>query len=250
MRQALCCLLFLNFAISLPAQQKSEDQLRSDLSGAHTKGQIQDALNNLSGFYGRERRWTEQADTLKALVNFWESEMGPDSVGMARYSIELAQALERSGDSTAAEPYFRSGIAIYQKHGSMYAFAEQSARFSLSGNLRREGKLGEAEEIRASLPSLNRPKPPKPDYWPQVIAKQEPKYSGDARQHRVDGSVELSVMVDEKGRAQDVEVLKPLGFGLDENAIKTVKKWKFQPGMLNGSPVSVSAQIEVSFRLL
>jgi TonB family protein len=37
--------------------------------------------------------------------------------------------------------------------------------------------------------------------------------------------------------------------GLDENAVKTVKTWKFKAAQRNGAPVPVKVMVEVSFRL-
>ena len=47
-----------------------------------------------------------------------------------------------------------------------------------------------------------------------------------------------------------MRVLHSLGLGLDEKAMEAVKKWKFKPGLKDGRPVTVIAQIEVNFRLL
>jgi outer membrane biosynthesis protein TonB len=38
--------------------------------------------------------------------------------------------------------------------------------------------------------------------------------------------------------------------GLDEKAVATVSNWQFQPGLKNGQPVNVQAQVQVNFRLL
>lgn len=85
---------------------------------------------------------------------------------------------------------------------------------------------------------------------PVPIYRPEPQYSEEARKAKWQGAVTLSLVVDENGRAMDIKVTKPLGLGLDEQAIKAVSQWLFKPGMLNGRPVKVQAQVEVTFRLL
>jgi len=85
---------------------------------------------------------------------------------------------------------------------------------------------------------------------PQLIFKVEPEYSEEARKAKFQGTVVLYVVVDEKGLPRDLKVVRPLGLGLDQKAIEAVQKWKFKPGLKDGHPVAVSAQIEVNFRLL
>lgn len=60
----------------------------------------------------------------------------------------------------------------------------------------------------------------------------------------------LELVVDERGSPTDIRVVSPLGYGLDERAQEAITKWRFQPGLKNGSPVKISANIEVNFRLL
>jgi TonB family protein len=85
---------------------------------------------------------------------------------------------------------------------------------------------------------------------PRVLVKVDPEYSEEARKAKYSGTVLLSVIVDTKGRARDIRVMRSLGMGLDEKAMDAVQKWRFRPGMSNGRPVNVRAQIEVNFRLL
>ncbi|MBM3812818.1 MAG: energy transducer TonB [Acidimicrobiia bacterium] len=85
---------------------------------------------------------------------------------------------------------------------------------------------------------------------PTLVYKVEPEYSEEARKAKFQGTVVLSVVVDEKGNPRDLRVIRALGLGLDEKAIEAVQKWRFKPGFLQGKPVAVAATVEVNFRLL
>ncbi|MCL5005220.1 MAG: energy transducer TonB [Acidobacteria bacterium] len=84
---------------------------------------------------------------------------------------------------------------------------------------------------------------------PIPIYKPEPPYSEEARKAKYQGTCVLWIVVDAQGNVQQAQVVKPLGMGLDENALRTVKTWKFKPAMRNGVPVPVRVMVEVSFRL-
>jgi len=84
---------------------------------------------------------------------------------------------------------------------------------------------------------------------PVPIYKPEPPYSEQARKAKYQGTVVLWIVVDTQGDVTQAQVVKPLGMGLDENALRTVKTWKFKPALRNGSPVPVRVMVEVSFRL-
>jgi len=61
--------------------------------------------------------------------------------------------------------------------------------------------------------------------------------------------VALSVEIGPDGIARNINVVRGLGLGLDENAITAIQQWHFQPGTKDGAPVPVVASIEVNFRL-
>jgi TonB family protein len=84
---------------------------------------------------------------------------------------------------------------------------------------------------------------------PIPIYKPEPPYSEEARKAKYQGTVVLLIIVDTQGSVSDARVVKPLGLGLDEKALETVRTWKFKPGMRNGIPVPVRVMVEVTFRL-
>ena len=85
---------------------------------------------------------------------------------------------------------------------------------------------------------------------PVLLYKVAPDYSDEARAARCHGTVLLGVIIDETGRPRDVHVLKPLGLGLDEKAVEAVQHWRFSPGLKDGQPVCVAANVEVNFQLL
>jgi TonB family protein len=86
-------------------------------------------------------------------------------------------------------------------------------------------------------------KAPKPTYTP------EPEFSEEARRAKFQGVVYLSIIVDETGSVSRVRLDRPLGMGLDDNAMQRVKTWRFNPAKLEGQPVAVEMQIEVAFNL-
>jgi periplasmic protein TonB len=85
---------------------------------------------------------------------------------------------------------------------------------------------------------------------PVPIFKVEPEYSEEARKAKFQGTVVLSIIIDEHGMPTNFHVVRPLGLGLDEKAVEAVQKWRFLPGKKDGHPVAVIASVEVNFRLL
>jgi TonB family protein len=77
----------------------------------------------------------------------------------------------------------------------------------------------------------------------EPIQATDPEYTEEARIAGLEGTVVLGGVIDEVGFAQNLEVVSPLGLGLDEKAIEAAKQWHFEPG--KRAPV----QIAVDFRL-
>jgi len=55
--------------------------------------------------------------------------------------------------------------------------------------------------------------------------------------------------VDEKGDVALIKFNQCLGMGLDEQAVRAVSQWKFEPAMRGGQPVAVQLNVEVTFNL-
>jgi periplasmic protein TonB len=84
---------------------------------------------------------------------------------------------------------------------------------------------------------------------PQVIYSPEPNFSDEARKAKVEGTVQLLVVVGKDGRTYDIRVSQSVGMGLDEQAMAAVRNWLFRPATLNGHPVATQIAVQVDFHL-
>jgi TonB family protein len=86
---------------------------------------------------------------------------------------------------------------------------------------------------------------------PRVIREVKPSYTGEAMRARIQGLVTMEAVVMPDGSVGNVQITKSLdsNFGLDKEAIKTVKQWRFEPGRRLGQPVPVLIVIEMTFTL-
>lgn len=86
--------------------------------------------------------------------------------------------------------------------------------------------------------------PPGPLFTP------EPQFSGLARETKFQGVLTLGLIVDDHGEPRGVQILSPLGAGLDEEAVRTVRTWRFKPAKQEDhTPVAVEIAVQVDFHL-
>ena len=86
---------------------------------------------------------------------------------------------------------------------------------------------------------------------PRVIREVKPQYTSDAMRAKIQGAVLLQCVVRPDGSISDVQVVRSLDptFGLDQEAMKAARQWRFAPGTRMGQPVSVQITIELTFTL-
>ena len=76
------------------------------------------------------------------------------------------------------------------------------------------------------------------------------KYPRMARDNGIEGTVYLKFIVDERGEVSDVQVLRGIGAGCDEEAMRVIREMpKWTPGKQNGKPASVWYKLPVKFTL-
>jgi|GEM_PF-557001 len=75
------------------------------------------------------------------------------------------------------------------------------------------------------------------------------EYPKEALDRRIEGRVFVQFIVDRNGNVTDPEILKDIGFGCGEAAVKALTKISFTPGIQNGVEVPVSYTLPVTFKL-
>jgi protein TonB len=86
---------------------------------------------------------------------------------------------------------------------------------------------------------------------PRLVYEVKPNYTSDAMRAKIQGIVTMEAVVNPDGSVGAVQIVRSLDqtFGLDQEAIKTVRKWRFAPGTRQGLPVAVLVEIEMTFTL-
>jgi TonB family protein len=87
------------------------------------------------------------------------------------------------------------------------------------------------------------------DQKARLLTKFEPPSNDFAQAAGVAGVAQYHVVVDADGKPGEIAVGRPIGFGLDENAVASIRKASFSPAMKDGKPVPVVLDLFVQFRI-
>ena len=83
-----------------------------------------------------------------------------------------------------------------------------------------------------------------------VLQRVMPQYPVESVRAGEEGGTILQVLVDEKGHASDVRVVRSSGYGrLDDAAVSAVGMWRFAPSTRGALPVSTWGELELQFNL-
>jgi len=82
-----------------------------------------------------------------------------------------------------------------------------------------------------------------------LLTKFEPESNEFAQANAVAGMALYHTVVGPDGKAQEIAVGRPIGFGLDENSVAAIRKASFLPALKDGKPVPVLLDLVVQFRI-
>lgn len=83
----------------------------------------------------------------------------------------------------------------------------------------------------------------------EIISKPTPVYTTEARSLKIEGEVLLEVVLEASGSLHVVRVVRGLGHGLDDNAVKAAEQIHFKPAMRNGQPANSTVVLHIIFQL-
>ena len=101
------------------------------------------------------------------------------------------------------------------------------------------------DTVQSGIETGGRPLPP--NVTPaKLIHSELPKYPKDAKKAGISGTVVLKAMIAKDGSVKDLEYVSGPEMLVDA-ALKAVKRWKYEPMLINGKPVEVDTKISVVF---
>jgi len=112
----------------------------------------------------------------------------------------------------------------------------------------RQGAFGDADVV-ASLPKTKTVAPVVNTLPVEITYKPRPVYTDEGRQLKIEGEVLLEVVFSANGQIRIVKVVRGLGHGLDESAVRAAEKIQFKPALKDGHPADFEAVLHIEFQL-
>ncbi len=142
------------------------------------------------------------------------------------------------------------GVVASSGFGGGVATGDGSGRVSASRGTVKSSGFGDADVAAAPTVRAQKAAPDQAPLQPaEILSKPVPQYTEEARQLKIEGEVLLEVVLQSAGSVRVVKVVRGLGHGLDESAVRAAEKVQFKPATRNGQPTDSTAVLHVVFQL-
>ena len=84
---------------------------------------------------------------------------------------------------------------------------------------------------------------------PVALVRSVPEYPEIARKAHREGVVVVRAVIDRDGSVASAEILRDIGLGCGDAAVRAIRAWRYTPATLNGRPVTVYLTVTVTFKL-
>lgn len=83
----------------------------------------------------------------------------------------------------------------------------------------------------------------------EILSKPVPVYTEEARTQHIEGEVLLEVVFEASGKLRVLKVVRGLGHGLDDAAVRAAEQIRFKPALRDGQPSDSTAVVHIIFQL-
>ena len=142
------------------------------------------------------------------------------------------------------------GVIASTGFGSGVATGNSPGPVSGSRGTVRQGAFGDADVVpTSSQPKAKSAEPVVKTLPAEITYKPRPVYTDEGRQLKIEGEVLLEVVFSATGQIRIVKVVRGLGHGLDESAVRAAEKIQFKPALRDGHPADFEAVLHIVFQL-
>jgi len=152
-----------------------------------------------------------------------------------------------SGNGTGGAHGAR-GVVASTGFGSSVATGTSSGISGSRGAVR-SGGFGDADVVPVSQPKAKAVDTAAKTLPVEIISKPRPVYTEEGRKLKIEGEVLLEVVFSANGQIRIVKLVRGLGHGLDESAVRAAEKIQFKPAMKDGQPADFQAVLHIEFQL-
>jgi TonB family protein len=83
----------------------------------------------------------------------------------------------------------------------------------------------------------------------EILSKPTPIYTEEARSTKIEGEVLLEVVLEATGKIRVLKVVRGLGHGLDDAAVRAAEQIHFKPALRDGQPSDSTAVLHIIFQI-
>jgi TonB family protein len=141
------------------------------------------------------------------------------------------------------------GVIASTGFGNGVATGNSSGPVSGSRGTIRQGGFSDAGVVAVAQPKAKAADPVAKSLPAEITFKPRPAYTDEGRQLKIEGEVLLQVVFSASGQIRILKVMRGLGHGLDEAAVRAAEKIQFKPALKDGHPTDSEAVIHVEFQL-
>jgi TonB family protein len=179
---------------------------------------------------------------------------GPPDISAVKPVV--SPVAERPDTTASSAPIASAAGPVLLAVPAGIVIPENDSPVSFTYTPREIPSIPKPEPAIEAMPEAPHEEPPAPEplriggriAQPKQIYRAEPLYPAVAKSARVQGVVEIEGVISEEGRIEHIKVVNghPL---LNDAAVECVRKWKYEPGRLNGQIIEMPIKILVRFQL-